>query len=404
MALPAVRHGAGFWIVAATFLLVMAYSTVPTPLYPLYQQRDGFSSVTITVIFAAYAVGVIVSLYLAGHVSDWLGRRRVLLVAVLVSALAAVMFLLWTEVPGLILARFVDGVSIGVLTATATAHLTELRATARPSENRIVAASVAGAANLGGLALGPLIGGMFAEFLPDPLRLPHQVFLVVFLLAAVLLLLVPETVTATDPLPRYRPQRLSVPATARRPFLLAAFGAFSAFSVLGLFTSLAPTFLIATFDAPDRLLAGATTFSVFGAAAAGQLLLAALKLRTQLLIAALGCGAGLALVAAGALVPLLAVFIVGGIGAGLGVGLLFKSALATATRLAEPGRTGATLALMFLIAYAGLAIPSLLVGVFLQFIPPTTVLLAFAALVLVATVSAAALMRRAAARPPAERG
>ena len=50
--LPTVRHGVGFWIVAATFLLVMAYSTVPTPLYPLYQQLDGFPPFVITVVFA----------------------------------------------------------------------------------------------------------------------------------------------------------------------------------------------------------------------------------------------------------------------------------------------------------------------------------------------------------------
>ena len=90
-------HGAGFWIVATTFLLVMAYSTVPTPLYPLYQQRDGFPVWMITVIFAAYAVGVVFSLFFVGHISDWAGRRRMLLIAILVSALSAAMFLLWNS-------------------------------------------------------------------------------------------------------------------------------------------------------------------------------------------------------------------------------------------------------------------------------------------------------------------
>jgi hypothetical protein len=392
--LPTVRHGAGFWIVAATFLLVMAYSTVPTPLYPLYQERDGFPASVITIIFAAYAAGVIVSLYLAGHVSDWLGRRRVLVVAVLVSALSAVLFLLWSEVPGLIVARLVNGASIGILTATATAHLAELRARARPDENVIVAASVSGAANLGGLSLGPLIGGLFAEFLPAPLMLPHLVFLIVLLVAAAALLLVPETVARPDVYPAYRPQRLSVPPSARRPFFVAAFGAFSAFAVLGLFTSLAPTFLIETFKAPDHLLAGATTFAVFGAAAAGQLLLARVPIGLQLTIAAVACGAGLAVVATGAVLPQLGVFLVGGIAAGLGVGLLFKGAIGTATRLADPQRKGETLALMFLIGYAGLALPVLVVGFALTVAPATAVLLVFVAVILAATLTAALAMRR----------
>ena len=392
--LPRTSHGAGFWIVAVTFLVVMAYSTVPTPLYPIYQQRDGFPAFVITAIFAAYAVGVVLSLYLAGHVSDWLGRRRVLVVAVLISALSAVLFLFWSDVPGLLVARLVNGTSIGVLTATATAHLGELRAKARPDENTIVAASVSGAANLGGLSLGPLIGGLFAEFLPNPLMLPHLVFLIVLLLAAVVLMVVPETVAIPDTPPTYRPQRLSVPQRARRPFATAAFGAFSAFAVFGLFTSLAPTFLVVTFDARDHLLAGATSFSVFAAAAAGQLLLVRVRMRVQLTVAVAACAVGLVAVASGALLPQLGVFIAGGVIAGLGVGLLFKGAIGTAVSLADPQRRGETLALIFLIGYSGLAIPVLLVGASLTFAAPEVVLLVFVAIVLVATVIAGTAMRR----------
>ncbi|PPG84688.1 MFS transporter [Rathayibacter sp. AY1H2] len=371
----------------------MAYSTVPTPLYPLYQQLDGFPPFVITVVFAAYAVGVIVSLYLAGHVSDWLGRRRVLLIAVLVSAISAVLFSLTTEVPGLIVARFVNGVSIGMLTATATAHLGELRARARPDENTIVAASISGAVNLGGLSLGPLLGGVFAEFLPDPLLLPHQVFLVALLVAGLALLLVPETVDVPETAPAYRPQRLSVPADARRAFLLAAFGAFSAFSVLGLFTSLAPTFLVQTFQVRDHLLAGATSFAVFASAALGQLLLVKVGMRLQLSIAVAGCAVGLAAVAAGAIAPQLGVFLAGAVVSGFGVGLLFKGSIGTAVALADPARRGETLAVVFLVAYTGLAMPALAAGAALNLVAATTVLTVFAALVLAATATAGVLLR-----------
>ncbi|MFG6445947.1 MFS transporter [Microbacterium sp. P06] len=388
-----ISHATGFWVVAVSFVLVMAYSTVPTPLYPLYQQQDGFPVSVVTVVFAAYAVGVVFSLFFVGHVSDWAGRRRMLVIAVLVSALSAVLFLAWSSVPGLIVARLVNGASIGILTATATAHLGELRAKARPDENAIVAASVAGAANLGGLALGPLIGGLFAEFLPAPLVLPHVVFLVALLIAAVVLTAVPETVRVPEQRPVYRPQRLAAPPSARRAFIAAGFGAFAGFSVFGLFTSLAPTFLVGTFEQPDHLAAGATAFSVFAAAAAGQLVFARVPLRTQLGIAVGCCAVGLIGVASGAVLPQLAVFLIGGIVAGVGVGLLFKSSIATASSLADPSRRGETLALIFLIAYCGLALPVLAVGLFLTFVEQTTVLLVFSALVLIATVSAGLVMR-----------
>jgi MFS family permease len=78
-----VGHGGGFWVVAAALAVSVAFSTLPTPLYGLYEQRDGFGPPTITVVFVAYALGVIASLYLVGHISDWVGRRRMIIAATL---------------------------------------------------------------------------------------------------------------------------------------------------------------------------------------------------------------------------------------------------------------------------------------------------------------------------------
>ncbi|MFD0790178.1 MFS transporter [Microbacterium insulae] len=385
---------AGFWTVAVSFTAVTAYATVPTPLYPLYQEADRFPVAVVTLIFAAFAVGVVVSLFLIGHISDWAGRRRMAILALLVSAAAALVFLLWDAVPGLILARFVDGVSVGILTAAATAHLAELRARSRPAEDPVIAASVAGAANLGGLALGPLIGGLFAEFLPDPLELPHLVFLVLFLVAAVAMRAVPETVDTAAAHTPYRPQRLAFPPRSRAAFAAASIGAAASFALFALFTSLAPTFLHDTFRVSDHLVDGATVFAVFGAAAVAQVALVRVAQRTQLAIA-IGCFvAGLVGIAAVALTPAFALFLAGGIVAGAGAGIMFRSAIAGAASLAAPGRRGETLALLFLIAYTGLIGPVLLVGWSLETTPETMVLLVFSVIVLLATVGAGVVMRR----------
>lgn len=384
----------GFWVVAAAFTTVTAYATVPTPLYPLYQAADDFPVPVVTFIFAAFAVGVVVSLFLIGHISDWAGRRRMAVIAVLVSALAAIVFIVWNSVPGLIVARFVDGVSVGTLSAAATAHLAELRAKARPAETAVVAASVAGAANLGGLALGPLVGGLFAEFAPDPLELPHVVFLVLFVAAALILRHVPETVDTAAAHPAYRPQRLAFPTGSGAAFAAAGTGAAASFALFALFTSLAPTFLHDTFHVSDHLVDGATVFAVFGAAAVAQVLLVRVAQRAQLLIA-MGCFAvGLVSIAAGALIPALGLFIAGAVIAGSGAGIMFRSAIAAASALAAPDRRGETLALLFLIAYGGLVAPVLLVGLSLPLVGETTVLLVFSAVVLVATLGAGIAMRR----------
>jgi MFS family permease len=248
----------------------MAFSTVPTPLYPIYQRQDGFTSFTVTVIFAVYAVGVVTSLLLAGHISDWVGRKRVLLPALGLEAVAAVLFLAWPALPGLLIARFITGLGVGMITATATAYLLELHLAHRPDAGRGRFEVISAAANLGGLGAGTLLAGALAQFVDAPLRTPYVVFLVLLALSAVAVQATPETVIAPHPRPRYRPQRIRVAAENRIGYAVAAAGAFAAFAVFGMFTSLAPSFVAGSLHHPGRLLAGAIVFLVLGAAAATQ--------------------------------------------------------------------------------------------------------------------------------------
>ncbi|HWD79283.1 MAG TPA: MFS transporter [Kribbella sp.] len=376
-------HAPGFWVIAAAFLTTMAFSTIPTPLYAIYQHRDGFPTYVITVIFASYAIGVMASLYLAGHVSDWLGRRRIALFAVLAEALSAAIFLIWPAVPGLLLARFICGVGVGVLTATATAHLSELRQIARPGEDPSRSALISSMVNLGGLAFGPLIGGLLAQYVDAPLQRPYEIFLVLLLLSALGIALVPETVERLEERPPNRPQRVALPSSARPLFFASAIGAFAAFAIFGLFTSLAPTFLAGVLHHTSRLLAGVVTFAVFIAGAASQVVFVRMSRPHQLRLGLVAMSVGLVGVAAGGLIPNLWLFVVGGVVAGAGVGLVFRGAVATAASLADPSSRGEVLAALFLIAYAGLAIPVLAIGLGIALLPAQVALLLFSVLILI---------------------
>jgi MFS family permease len=374
-------HAAGFWTTAAVFLAAMAFTTVPTPLYALYQQRDGFPTWVVTVIFAAYAAGVAVSLYLVGHVSDWVGRRPPALFALALEVIASVLFLLFPTVPVLLVARFLTGLGVGALTAAATAHLGELWRTANGGRHPGVPAAVATIANIGGLGLGPLVGGLLAEFAPAPLVTPYVVALVVLALAAVAVLAAPETVARSSR--RWRPQRLTVPAEGRSAFSAAGAGVFAAFAIFGLFTSLAPTFLAGEFDSPSRLVAGAVPFGVFTVAAVAQVFFTPVPMRVQLLVATVAMVLGLAGLATGAVVVAEWLFVIGGLVAGLGVGLLFRASLGVATGLVPGPQRGEVLAAMFLIAYIGLTVPVLLVGAAIAFLPVVPVLVGFSAVIAV---------------------
>lgn len=376
------RHGVAFWLIAAVFVVSMAFSTVPTPLYPIYQRQDGFTSFTVTVIFAVYAVGVVTSLLLAGHVSDWVGRKRVLLPALGLEALAAILFLVWPALPGLIVARFLTGLGVGMITATATAYLLELHAAHRPDAGRARFELVSAAANLGGLGTGTLIAGALAEFVSAPLRTPYLVFLVLLALSAVAVVAVPETVVAPDVPPRYRPQRIRVARGDRTGYAVATLSAFTSFAVFGLFTSLAPSFVAGSLHHPDRLLAGTIVFLVFGVAAAVQAASGGLSERQRLVVGVATEATGLVVLAVGMQTASLALFLIGGAVAGAGAGLLFKSGVGAVAAMAAPHVRGEALAGLFLIGYLGLIGPALGLGIATQYLPATTAMLWFSGFLL----------------------
>ncbi|PRY40622.1 MFS transporter [Umezawaea tangerina] len=381
-----VGAGPGFWVIAAAFLVAMAFSTVPTPLYVLYQQRDHFSSFVVTVLFAAYAIGVVLSLFLAGHVSDWVGRRKVLVLALLLEAAAAVLFVVATTVPELFVARLLTGVGVGMLTATAAAYLSELHRTHRPHAGLGRAELVATAANLGGLGVGPLVSGVLAQYATGPLTTSYAVFLVLLLVSAAAVGFVPETVAVESR--TYRPQRVSVPELARAHYFAAGAAAFAAFATLGLFTSLAPAFVATTLHLPSRALAGAVAFLVFGAAASTQILFRRRKTRHQLAIGIATMGVGLAVVTLSMFVVSLPLFLVGGVAAGAGIGVLFKGSVSTVAALSSPTSRGEALAGLFLAGYVGLVVPVLILGAATQFVATRYALLGFSAAVLVISVAA----------------
>jgi MFS family permease len=385
------QHGLGFWTVAFAFTTAMAFTTVPTPLWSLYAQRDHFSSLTVTLVFAAYAVAVALSLFLAGHLSDSYGRRRVLLPAIALNIIAGVVFVTWPAVPGLLLARVLSGLGIGAVTATATAWLTELHSAHRPNDGGNRSQAVAIAANLGGLGLGGLISGVVAQSAGSPLTTPFIVLLGALLLAEIGLLAAPETRAARVPRPRYRPQRLSVPPRARGRFLAAAIGAMIAFALFGLVTSLAPSFLEGTLHQPSHALAGVVSFAMFAAAALAQTLSSS-RAPQQLLVSAvpaLLAGVALLTLAVWLPTPSFAVFLAGDVLAGVGAGLMFKGAIATVSEIALPEHRAEALAGLFLAAYLGLAGPVIGLGALTQIASTRVSLLVFSGLLALGILAAA---------------
>lgn len=356
------RAGLGFWGVAYTFVAIMAFSTVPTPLYPLYEEAGGFGSGTVTVIFSMYALGVLLSLFLAGHISDWYGRKPLLWTSLGIAIVSTALFLSSTDLTVLLIARFTTGLAVGILTATATAALSALRSAHRPDGPQGVAETVAVFANIGGLGLGPLVSGVVAQFAPAPLVWPYLLFALLLVAAVPLLALAPETAGLPAGTVRYRPQRLALHPTRPAAHLAAIALGLISFSVFGVFSSLAPQLLGDVFGITATALTGATVFAVFAAGAVAQALAGRIPSEHRLTAAAITLWAGLALVAVQPFAPSYPLFLAGGMVAGIGAGLAFKTAVGTVVALTRPEKRAGALATLFLGSYIGLSVPVLGLG------------------------------------------
>ncbi|MFD8159955.1 MFS transporter [Streptomyces malaysiensis] len=342
---------------AYAFVVTMCGTTLPTPLYSLYQREFGFSSFMVTVIFAVYAAGVIVALLLLGSVSDFIGRRPVMLAALVLSALSAVCFLLARGLPELFAGRTLSGLSAGLATGTATVTVIELA----PPSRRRAATLLATGANLGGLGVGPLLAGVLAQYAPAPLKLVFVVDLVLVAVAAAVVLALPETVR-TRSRPPLRPQRLRVPKEMRSTFAAAAMAGFAGFATLGLFTSVSPTFLSEVEGESNLAVAGAVAFSVFAASIAGQVLGRRLGSGWSLPGGCAVLVAGMAAIAVSLAIASLALLVLGAVVAGTGQGLSFHAAVRVVTERSPADRRAEVTSALFVLMYLAISIPVIGVG------------------------------------------
>jgi MFS family permease len=383
----AVGRNTGFVFVAFAFLVTMIGTTLPTPLYPLFEQRYSFGELMVTVIFAVYAFGVIAGLLVFGNLSDEIGRKPVLMTGLGFSALSAFLFLFAGSLAPIYAGRVVSGFSAGIFTGTATAMLVDLA----PGGRRRTASFVAVVVNLGGLGLGTLLAGLLADYCSSPLRLPFIVDLGLLAPAVLGLLVTQETVLRRAF--RLRLQRLSVPSEARTVFIRGATAGFGSFAVAGVFSSVAPVFLGMILGRTSHALAGAIVFILFSSSIVGQLLVARLSDRLALI---LGCGllvGGVGLLALSLWIESLAALIASASVVGLGQGLVVGAGLAAINQRAPVERRGETASSFFVVMYVGLSLPVIGVGLASQAFSLRTAGIAFsvavAALVLTVLASLA---------------
>lgn len=372
--------------VAYAFTVSLVGSQLPTPLYRVFRAEFGFSALTLTLIFAVYALAVIAGLLLLGPLSDSVGRRIPLMVTPVLAAAASLLFALAEGTGALFLARLLQGLAVGIVSGTATAALVELEPRGDPGR----AALAATLATAGGVALGPLLAGALVEYAGGR-ALPFLVYLALLAPAfAVPALLRRPDITAGG---SWRPTRPSAPP-ALRPFVAATLAATVGWAVAGLFLAVIPSYA-ATLLATDNLaLLGGLAFLMLGTSCAAQVMGRKVDPRQAQLAGLLGLVGGLAGVVLASPTESLAVLLVSAALAGLGHGLTWIGATRIVNRVAPEERRAAVTSTYFAAIYLGVALSAIGVGALAVALSLEAAVYVFAAAVAAAALAIAPLTAR----------
>jgi MFS family permease len=374
---------------AATVLAALFIgATLPTPLYPIYRRDFGFSEIMLTLIFAVYVVGNLAALFLVGRLSDQAGRRKVMLLAIGTGMASTIAFVVANSVAWLFIARVLTGFASGVGAGTATAWIAELH----PRASKAAATRIACTANFIGIAIGPLLAGLLAQYAPLPLRLAWFVNLAVLAAIALPTLAiaetVPETVDRVSDL-SLRP-RLGVPADIRLQFLSPAVTAFAIFAVMGFYAALIPNMLAEALHLGAPAIAGAIVFALFAVATLTTVLTGEMTSRSTMLSGLVLLFPSLLLLVLAerteSMLTLVLAAACGGVCAALG----YRGSLEVVNRIAPDERRAEVISTYLITVYAGNALPVIGVGVLSAWTGAEAAHRVFAAVI--AVLAAAALL------------
>ena len=358
------------WRTWLALILFAVGTSLITPLIPIYKAQFGFGDTVVTLFLVCYVAALVPSMLVLGQLSDRIGRKGVLIGALAVLGLAQAFLATEPQLAGLLTARALQGLATGAFFGTCTAFLVE----AAPVSDRAWVSVLSSISVRGGLGLGPGLGGVFAEYLPAPLRTPFLVHLGMIGIAVTIIAMLPETVTERT----HRPLtlKLGVPPEDRAVFWRVLVPSGMLFSLFdGVCLSLIPVFQVRELHVTNYVLIGASGFLVLVSGAVSQVVFRHLPPTPAICwgLAIASCAFVGVVVGAPFGSPTLLLSSVAVTGAACG--LVFKGGVDLCTRIAPPADRGKLISSYYVACYlGGFSIPLLVVGVLADLIGLTSAL------------------------------
>lgn len=355
---PRIGDRTAFWTLAVVLGTLLFASSVPSPLYVVYQHEWGFSAITLTSVFAVYALALLGALLVVGSISDHIGRRPTLVAALVVEIAAMLAFADARGVAWLFAARTLQGLATGTAMGALSAALLDLQPRSKPWLGALMGV----VAPMTGLALGALSAGLLIDYGPDPTRLVFWLLLGAFALAALAVLVMPETVSRDGAWRGALRPRVAVPRRMRSAFAAAIPCLTATWALGGLILSLGASLTSGVLGQSSHLAAGLPIFLMAGISAVASIRVrdAPPRETTRRGLAALISGVALALAAL--MLGSSVLFLTGGAIAGLGFGPAFAGVFRMLSGLAPAEHRAGLLSSVFIVSYVAFSLPAVAAG------------------------------------------
>jgi MFS family permease len=390
----ALPRRSAFWLIAGVFCLLFVATAAPAPLYRVYQAQWRFSAVTLTAVFAVYALVLVVTLLMFGSVSDSFGRRGTIIAGLAAYGMACGVFLAAGGVGPLFLARALQGVAVGLATGALGAALLDLQ-----PDGSGLAPPVSTVAPSLGLAIGGFGTSVLVQYGPAPTHLVWWLLLGAGVAGVAAVLAMPESgEVRSRTRPSFRPH-LRVPREARTVFVVALPCLIGVWALSGFYLSLGPSLAAQLLRSQNRLWGGVVIALLFGAGVPVTLSVRNSSSANVMLGGCVALFAGAAITFVGIATRTSTIFLAGTAVAGLGWAPAFTGAYGTIVALARPGDRAGLIAAIFTVGYLAFSIPAVIAGVATSHYGLHNTALVYAPVVAVLAATAAASYWRSVRQP-----
>lgn len=379
-----------FPVLALVLFAFFFAASAPSPLFVVMQHDWGFSPSLLTVAFAVYAIALLAALLVAGSLSDHVGRRPVILGALLLQAVAMAMFVLAEGIAGVIAARVVQGLATGIASGAMSAAVIE----AAPASQKRLGALISSVSPLAGLALGALLTGTAAQLAAHPVALVFGSLSVLFVLCAVAVWFAPESVTPRPGVWASLVPRVFIAPAARPEFLRGTLVLVTIWALGGLYLGLVPSVIRHVFDVHSGIVNGLAIAVLSGVGAVAPTLLRRFAPARAAALGMLSLVAGVALFLLSLSTHSMPLFFAGTALAGVGFGASFSAVVQALAPLVGAHERSELFAAIFVVSYLAFSIPAMAAGLLVAPLGLLTTVQGYGALLLVTGVAGAAVQWR----------